>query len=240
MLSERSTARTGQCHFSVFFLAFMEYNCPVFKLFDRYTLKEILPPFFLGIAAYTFIMLLNQILYSAEMFITRGVALNSVLKLFFYLLPSMLSFTIPMSVLLGILAGLSRMSTDSEITALKTLGISHARLLRPLLFFAFCGWLFTSFLTLYLTPRANYRWVQTFTHEVIQKVQFNIHPRTFSESIPGMVIYIQDVTKDNQWKNIFLHMAGENQQPRVVLAREGKLLLNADEQKAYFIKILGR
>lgn len=233
MLSKRSTARTGQCHFSVFFLAFMEYNCPVFKLFDRYALKEILPPFFLGIAAYTFIMLLNQILFTAEMFIARGVALNSVLKLFFYLLPSMLSFTLPMSVLLGILAGLSRMSTDSEITALKTLGISHARLLRPLLFFAFCGWLVTSFLTLYLTPRANNRWVQTFTYEVIQKVHLNIYPRTFNESIPGMIIYIQDVTKDNQWKNIFLHMTGKSQQPRIVLAREGKLLLNADEQKAF-------
>jgi len=205
----------------------------VLKLFDRYIFKEIIPPFFLGIAAYTFIMLLNQILYSAEMFITRGVALNSVLKLFFYLLPSMLAFTIPMSVLLGILAGLSRMSTDREITALKTLGLSQTRLLKPLLLFAFCGWLVTSFLTLYLSPRANYRWVQTFAHDVIQKVHLNIHPRTFNETIPGMVIYIQDVSKNNLWKNIFLHMTGGNRTPRVILAKEGKIILHEDGQKAY-------
>lgn len=202
------------------------------KLFDRYILKEIIPPFFLGLAGYTFIMLLNQILYSAEMFITRGVALASVLKLFFYLLPSMFSFTIPMSVLLGILAGLSRLSSDNEITAFKTLGISHLRTIRPLLLFAFCGWLITSALTLYVTPHSNFKWVQIFTNDVLKKVQLNIHPRTFNESLPGIVIYIQDVAGDKTWKNIFIYMAEGAEFPRIIFAREGRLVMLAGTRKA--------
>ena len=143
----------------------------MFKLFDRYVLKEIIPPFALGLTIYTFVLLMNQILLLSEMFIDRGVALKTVLALLVYLLPSVLAFTVPMSVLMGILAGLSRMSSDLEITALKTLGIDNKRLIRPILLFSFCGFLVTAILTLYLAPRANYKWVQTLSRSVLAKVQ---------------------------------------------------------------------
>ncbi|MFC2157161.1 LPS export ABC transporter permease LptF [Acidobacteriota bacterium] len=205
----------------------------MFKLIDRYILKEIIPPFLLGLAAYTFIMLLNQIILSAEMFITRGVAFSSVLKLFVYLLPSIFAFTIPMSVLLGILAGFSRMSSDSEIMAMKTLGVSYLRLLRPLLVFAFFGWLVTSALMLFITPWSNYSWVQTLNQEVIKKVQLNIQPRTFNESVPHMVLYIQDITSEKEWRNIFVYIAKPNEDPRMIMAKGAKMNLFPDVHKAF-------
>ena len=203
------------------------------KLIDRYILKEIFPPFLLGLAAYTFIMLLNQIFLSVEMFITRGVAFVAVLKLFGFMLPSIFAFTIPMSVLLGILAGLSRMSTDSEVMALKTLGISYRRFLRPLLIFAFGGWLLTSFLLLYLTPWSNYRWVQTFAQEVYKKVHLNIKPRTFNESVSHMVLYFQDINAEKEWENIFVYIAKPNEDPRMIMARGARMNIFPEEQKAY-------
>jgi len=108
----------------------------MFKLFDRYVLKEIIPPFALGLTIYTFVLLMNQILLLSEMFIDRGVALKTVLALFVYLIPSVLAFTVPMSVLMGILAGLSRMSSDLEITALR-----HLELITKDLSGQFCSFL---------------------------------------------------------------------------------------------------
>ena len=137
------------------------------RLFDRYILKEIIPPFLIGLVVYSFVLLMNQILLLSELLIARGVPFKVVLDLLIYLLPSVLAFTVPMSVLMGILAGLSRLSSDAEITAFKTLGISYKRLLRPVLVFSFLGFIMTSFLTLYLAPRANYNWVQTFSESVL-------------------------------------------------------------------------
>ena len=179
----------------------------VIKLFDRYVLKEIFPPFFIGLLVYTFVLLMNQILLLSQMFIDRGVELKTVLSLLVHLLPSVLAFTVPMSVLMGILGGLSRMSSDTEIIAFKTLGISNKRLLRPILLFSFCGWLLTSFLTLYSAPRSNYKFIQTLAHSVMAKVQFTLNPREFIESIPHTMIYIQDIDRDKTWKNIFVHRA---------------------------------
>lgn len=204
----------------------------VFKFFDRYIIKEILPPFLLGLLIFTFVLLMNQILVLAELFISRGVSFRAASNIFIYILPAILAFTVPMAVLMGILAGLSRLSSDSEVVAFKTLGISYKRLLWPVLLFSLGGWLFTSFLTLYLAPRSNYKWVQTIKESVLEKVQFKINPREFNESIPNMVIFIQDITHEKNWKNIFIHFSIPQEEPRVILAKEGKLNLYPELKRA--------
>ncbi len=204
----------------------------MYRLFDRYILKEITPPFFIGLLVYTFVLLMNQILLLSELFIARGVSFRVVLELLVYLIPSVLAFTVPMSVLMGILAGLSRLSSDAEITAFKTLGISYKRLLWPVLVFSFIGFLTTSFLTLHLAPRANYKWVQTLTQSVLTRIQFNIRPREFYESIPNTVIYIQDISPEMNWKNIYVHFSTDPAEPKVILAENGKLNFYPEEKRA--------
>jgi LPS export ABC transporter permease LptG/LPS export ABC transporter permease LptF len=204
----------------------------VLKFFDRYLIKEIVPPFFIGLLLATFVLLMNQILILAELFITKGVTFRAALKIFVYIIPAILAFALPMAVLMGILAGLSRLSSDSEILAFKTLGIDYKRLLIPVLLFSIGGWLLTSFLTLYLAPRSNYKWVQTIAESVLTKVQFKIHPREFNESIPGTVLFIQDIIHEKEWKNIFIHFSNPPEEPRIILAKGGKLNFYPDLKRA--------
>jgi LPS export ABC transporter permease LptF/LPS export ABC transporter permease LptG len=202
------------------------------KLFDRYIIKEIIPPFGIGLLLYSFVLLMNQILRLSEDFIARGVSLQTVIALLVYLIPSVLAFTIPMSVLMAILAGLSRLSSDVEITAFKTLGISYKRLLRPILVFSFFGWLVTSFLTLYLAPQANYKWVQAISRSVLTNVQFHIQPREFNESLADSVIFIQDISQEKEWENIFVYLADDPEIPRVIYAKRGGLKFYPEERRA--------
>jgi LPS export ABC transporter permease LptF/LPS export ABC transporter permease LptG len=202
----------------------------VLKLFDRYILKDILPAFLIGLLVYSFLLLMNQILLLSEILITRGVSLSVVLSLLFYLLPSVLAFTLPMSVAVGILAGLSRLSSDSEIVAFKTLGVGHKRIIRPILLFAVFGFVITSLLTLYLAPRSNYKWVQMFSNSVLSKVHLKIKPRRFNESIPNMVLYIQDIAQDDEWRNIFIYFSEPREEPRVVFAKRGYLNFHQEAQ----------
>ncbi len=202
------------------------------KFFDRYLLKEISPPFFIGLLVYSFVLLMNQVFLLSELFIARGVSFETVVRIFLYLVPSALAFAVPMSVLMGILAGLSRLSSDSEIVAFRTLGIRNTRLLKPVLLFAFGGWLVTSVLTLYLAPWANFKWVQTLAKSVLSKVQLNINPREFNESIPGTVIFVQDISLQNQWQNLFVHLTKPDEDPRTILARTGRLNFFPEAKRA--------
>jgi len=204
----------------------------VFKFFDRYIYKELTPPFFLGLLITTFVFLMNEILLLSEIFITKGVSLKTTFNILIYILPSIVAFTLPMAVLMGVLGGLSRLSSDWEIMAFKTLGISYKRLLRPVLIFSLGGWLFTSFLTLYIAPRSNYKWIQTLSHSVLAKVQLEIKPREFNETIPNAVIFIQDITQDKNWKNIFIYFSDPPEEPRAILAKKGRLSFYPKEKRA--------
>jgi len=205
----------------------------VFKLFDRYIFKEILAPFFVGLFAYTFVLLMNQILVVSELFIERDIPLQVVLILLVYLIPAMLSFSLPMSVLLGILSGLSRMSSDIEITALKTLGVSYKRLVRPLLVFAFCIWILASYMSLYTAPHANHKWMQTFFNSVLSKVQLRINPREFNENIPKTMLFVQDVMLDNTWKNIIVYFSEPLEEPEIVYAKSARINFYPEQKTAY-------
>jgi LPS export ABC transporter permease LptG/LPS export ABC transporter permease LptF len=204
----------------------------VLKFFDRYIIKELIPPSLIGLLIYTFVLLMNHILQLAEVFITRGITLRAAVDLLVFLIPSILAFTVPMSVLMGILGGLSRLSSDSEIVALKTLGISYKRLLRPVLVYSFALLILTSFLTLYLAPRANFKWVQAFSQSVMERVQFNISPKEFNESIPHTVIFFQGMTKERIWENVFVYLSDPDKEPIAIIAKKGRLNVYSGVKRA--------
>ncbi|MBN1938797.1 MAG: LptF/LptG family permease [Candidatus Aminicenantes bacterium] len=193
------------------------------KLFDRYLLREILPPFGLGLLVYSFVLMANQILQYPELFISQGVSFTDSTKLLVYIIPSILGFTVPMAVIMGILAGLGRMSSDSESVALKTLGVSHARMIGPLLLFAVFGWAVTSVLTLYVIPRFNYLFLQTTVTAVLDKAQIRITPQEFNQTIPGRAVYLQDTDPNGDWKRVFVGFTAGRYESRVVLAERGRL-----------------
>jgi hypothetical protein len=65
-----------------------------------------------------------------------------------------LIFTIPMAVLVGVLIGLGRLSSDSEIVALHASGVSLRRLLLPIGFVAALSALAALLITFWLSPAA--------------------------------------------------------------------------------------
>ena len=57
-----------------------------------------------------------------ELLVRGSASLQAVTLVFLYTLPNTLLLTIPMTVLVGILLGLSRLSADSEVTAMRAAG----------------------------------------------------------------------------------------------------------------------
>ena len=195
------------------------------KYFDRYMLREAIAPFSIGLLVYSFVLLMNQLLVFPELFIAQGVPLLTTLKLLGYLIPAILAFTVPMAVLMGVLAGLSRMSSDAEITACKTLGIGHLRILRPLLLFAFAGWLLTSVLAMWMAPAFNFKFQQTFAAAQAERLQLQLSPREFID-ISGMTIYFQDVAQNREWTNVFIQVGSPPEDTRILMAKRGRLIVS--------------
>ena len=163
------------------------------KSFDKYILKEIAAPFSVGLIIYTFTLLINMIFVLSHTLISKGATTFTIIKILMYLLPDLLSFTIPMATLMGVLAGMSRMSTDSEIVALRTMGVSNFRILKPIIIFSIITWIISSFLIMYLAPEGNYQYHKLKTRIILSKAMSNIKPRTFNREFPTYILFFNDI-----------------------------------------------
>ncbi|MDY6850492.1 MAG: LptF/LptG family permease, partial [Thermodesulfobacteriota bacterium] len=98
------------------------------RIIPLYLIRELLPPFFVNLLVFTFVLLLAKVLELTELVVVKGVEPATIMKLLGYSIPFLLSLTIPMSTLLAVLLTFLRLSGDNEITVLKSAGVSLYKL----------------------------------------------------------------------------------------------------------------
>jgi len=139
------------------------------KLLDRYLLAELAGPSFFGILIFSSLWLVNVLMKMIDLFVTKEVALWAVVRIFVYSLPVVLTTSFPMAMLLGVLMAVGRLTADSELTALRSGGVSIYRIVIPL---ALVGW-FVSLgvmaINELVVPRANLERNRVYLNEVVLK-----------------------------------------------------------------------
>ena len=92
------------------------------RILTRYILHEVTAHAAIGAAVFTFVLFTRDLGHILELVVRASAPLPSIAEIFCYTLPLAFTYTIPMSVLVGILIGLSRLAADSEITANSSRG----------------------------------------------------------------------------------------------------------------------
>ena len=123
---------------------------------SRYVFAELMPPTILGLLLWTFILLMNLFFVVAEKALSKDLSFDLTLRMFLVGVPPILVLTIPMSVLLGSLIAVGRLSADHEWVALQAAGQGPMKLLKPLLLHGFLASLVAFYTFGELVPRANY------------------------------------------------------------------------------------
>ncbi len=175
------------------------------KILTRYILKEMLGPTALGFGFYTFIILMRQLFDLAGLIIRRSLPASTVVHLLYLSLPNIVVLTVPMSLLFGILIAVGRLSSDSEIIAMRASGISARTIFRPVFLFSFGAFLLNLYLMNVLLPRGNSD-LQTLRAELYTSgVETEVRPRVFYDEYENLVIYVHDVDRrTGQWKGVFV------------------------------------
>ena len=101
-------------------------------LIDRWLLGQIIPPMIFAISAFTVISLSVGVMFDLiRKIVEFGLPLFLALKVLFFSLPSFLVLSFPMAVLLSTLLAYGKLSSNSELLALKSLGIKTTRIISP-------------------------------------------------------------------------------------------------------------
>jgi LPS export ABC transporter permease LptG/LPS export ABC transporter permease LptF len=201
------------------------------RILTRYILREVFSHSLLGLLIFTFVIYIPYISRLLELVARHDLGLSSVITLFLAPVPGILVLTIPMSVLVGTLIGLSRMAADGEVIAARAAGMALSQFVRPVIIFALLGWGVTSLMSLFLAPDAALKLNRMETMLKTSQAPYEIQPRVFIEQFPNFLIYLEDVSGSHyRWKGVFLVDSSQRDAPKVTLAESGILVNDPDSQ----------
>ena len=200
------------------------------KILNRYVFRELLGPFFLGLVVFSFVIIPR--LRVLELLVQKNVIPQEILLILLYILPTILTFSLPMAALLAILISFGRLSADNEVTAMRSSGVSIQSLVRPVLVFA--GFVFVAAIVNanYWQPQANQKLRVMRNVIALKSISTAIRPGVFEEGFSNLVLYIRDATPDKSiWKGVFLADVSKKDQPKITLAETGMLFNDIQQKK---------
>src|SRR5919106_1444954 len=199
------------------------------KLLDRYIVREILPPFAIGLLVFTFVLIIPFIIDMAEELIAKGVPWLTLLRLTTTLIPQALGLTIPMAFLLALLVALGRLSADREVVVLMACGVSPFRLMRPVLLLAVLCWAATSWVMIEAIPNENQNYREITMRIVADRAEGQVRPREFFEDFPDTVLYVHEVPPTGGWVDVFAANTKNAAEPEIFVAARGRMLVDRDK-----------
>src|SRR6202522_319920 len=210
----------------------LESASAIMRLLDKYIGRQVRSPAILGLAVFTFVFFVPQLVRLMDLVVRHSGGVFTVALIFLCSLTPVLAFTIPMAVLVGVLIGLGRLSADSEIVALHASGISLRRLLVPIGFVALGCSLGTLILTFWLSPAAIRTLQSLEARLLLTQAPYAIQPRVFNEQIPHYILYVQDVeAAATRWHGVFLASSGQAASSNVTIAQGAQVVADPENNK---------
>jgi LPS export ABC transporter permease LptG/LPS export ABC transporter permease LptF len=210
------------------------------RILNRYILREVLSHAAIGGVVFTFVLFMKNVTQILELVVRSSAPIPSVAELIFLTIPSALTVTIPMAVLVGILIGLSRLAADSEVTAMRASGIGTGLFVRTIGWLAVLTWIVATFNTVFMAPRSTAALDDLQNRLKSSQASFEVQPRVFYEDLKNYVLYIQDVVPQEGvavWKKVFLADISNPTAPTITLAQEGVAV--SDSPDAMRLHLIG-
>lgn len=194
------------------------------KLIDRYIFKEHLVPFILSLLVLLFILLTNFLLKTIDKFLDKGLSVNILFEYLFYNIAWIAALAVPMAVLIATLTAFGRFSSDNEITAMKTCGLSTSKLLRAPLLFGFIIAISMIYFNNQVLPDMNHKARSLSVNISKKRPDLEFTEGQFTEAIPNYSIYVGK-RKQIEHENLFFDINIFNNRPdgssRTITAKNG-------------------
>jgi len=192
------------------------------RVLRDYILHEFFHSFVLSIVVFTFVLLIGNVIQVANLIINKGVDIVSVIKLFLYLVPWLLSFTLPMAALTAVILTFGRFSSDGELVAMKASGIGLSRISFPILLVGLLFSLAAFVINDQISPNASFASRKVIKEIGIKSPAAYLEEGTFVRGFENYVIFIHEI-RGNKLKNIRIYQPQEGKPTRTIIAEAGEI-----------------
>ncbi|MFC1867151.1 LPS export ABC transporter permease LptF [Thermodesulfobacteriota bacterium] len=193
----------------------------------RYILREICSIFFVSLMVFIFIIMATRVMGITELFVNQSVDAGQILKIILCLLPRVIIFSMPAACLMCVMLAFIRLSSDNEIIALNSSGISLYQMLAPVIFFSLMTYLFASFIAIHGVPWGNRSYKDVVFRIIKSTADFAVKERVFYEPFDGVVFYVNSFSpKERRMKDLFVVDRRSKPNINTIVAEEGRILSN--------------
>ena len=125
-------------------------------LLDRWLIVELISPLLFAVAAFTVVSLSVGVMFElVRKIVESGLPVLVAVQVLIQRLPSFLVISFPMATLMATLLAYSRLSANSELTALRSVGVTATRMVMPALALALVMSSLTFVFNDVVVPRSN-------------------------------------------------------------------------------------
>src|SRR5262247_1668957 len=204
-----------------------------------HTIKEIIPLVCILFLILTTLVFAQQLSKYSNAVLSFQSSTEVTEKLLLSLIPGIAIITLPVSLLLGAVIACSRSSSDNEMTAWQSLGISQAAIASPFLAIGLAGTMITCYLSAYVAPAALRTQKSLIAQIMLQEANTRIKPHTFITNFPNLLLYVQNVdphTRD--WLGVFLLQNEPGGTSRLLTAERGQFRIESGQSLALEAQLL--
>jgi lipopolysaccharide export system permease protein len=190
------------------------------NLIDRYIFRSVLATCAAAVGLFTFIVLVPNVMRDMLAYVLAG-QLSPLMfgQLILTLVPFAVTLALPMGMLTGVLLTLGRLSADSEITAMRAVGLSLPRIARPILLLALLGAVLGLYFNFEAMPRARVTYERNFAAAVAANPLQLIVPKTFIRNFSNCVIYVNQ-KEGSVMKDVWLWKLDDQKRVKTLIHAE--------------------
>jgi lipopolysaccharide export system permease protein len=199
------------------------------RLIDTYILRRVLMPLLAAVGIAMAALLMQRLIHLLDLFANRGSPLSIILKMLGNLVPFYLGIALPAALFIGVLYAGSRLSSESELDAMRASGLSLLRLMAPILALAVVLVIISSYLLGWLQPYTRFGY-RALVH-LVTDTQWDsaIERGAFFTGFGGKTILIGDISDGGRTlTKIFVNEKDGSGRTIILTAERGDLQKQSD------------
>lgn len=201
------------------------------KTLNRYVLRGFLLAFSMAIVILTFGMTGANLVKVLD-YVSQGISFWTFCKFTLYILPMVLTFTVPWAVMVAVMLVFGRMSADSEITAMRACGVSILQIVSPILIITVLLTALCLYLQVEVGPPLLGKSRDMMGIAVINQPMALFEPGKQIEYNENTIIYIDDKEGEDTIKGVQLYLLRNGSElAQEISAASGVLSVDKTEQK---------
>ena len=209
------------------------------KIIDRYIGKEILVTTLFAVAVLSLVLVLGNLFKQLlDLLINKDASMELILSLVGFILPFSLMYSIPWGFLTAVLLVFGKLSSENELVALKSNGVSIVRICIPLAVLATIASLICLWINISVAPAAQAKMRNTVREIATSNPLSLFASDQVIDEFPGKKIYVERKEGTNLY-NILVYELGDHNEPiRVVQAQRAVITTDLENQQV-LMKLVG-